>query len=282
MKISKILAVVLPLFLVANSMMAQIDFIDATTFMDVYKNNKELVVIDANKTKNYQASHVKNAIHINHNDLYQKGDIKGLIMSPEELAAFFGKNGVSETSNVVVYDDGSHKYASRVYWVLKYIGAQDVKILHKDMDAWRKARVPLTSAPVSLSAVEFTTNVDTDLLATLDYVTERKDLPEVVLVDVRTKAEFDGEKNSDGHIPGAINLNYEDLLTDTGAFKPKAELEEIAAKYGLTENKELLFYCRTSVRATVSYVAFVNILNYKNVKVFDGAYLEWAANYPVE
>lgn len=271
----------LAFLLFSISLSAQVDFINAKDFMALNKSNDNLVIVDANKPKNYDVNHIKGAINIDHNDLYQAGDIKGLIMSPEELAAFFGNKGINENSTVVVYDDGSQKYSSRVYWVLKYIGANDVRILHKDMDVWRAARVPLTSSPGKYAATTFTPTVNDGIFATLDYVMAKKDESNVVLVDCRTADEYNGVEKSEGHIPGAVNLNYEDLLTDTGAFKSAEELKMIAEKYNITADTELILYCRTSVRAAVEYVAFKNILGFENVRVYDGAYLEWVANQPV-
>ena len=103
-----------------------------------------------------------------------------------------------------------------------------------------------------------------------------------MVVDARTADEFAGNhKKSEGHIPGALNLNYEDLLTSTGTFKSSEELQTIADGLGLTRDKELIFYCQTSIRAGVHYYAFKKILGYENVKVYDGAYNEWFAKKEV-
>ena len=271
------------LFLLSSiSLSAQLDIIDVQDFMTLKKTEKELIIVDANKPKNYDANHIKGAININHNDLYKDGEIKGVLMEAEELANFFGDKGISENSKVVIYDDGSHKYATRVYWTLKYIGANDVSILHKDIDAWRGARVPLTATPASREATTFTPTVNNDIYASMDYVMDNKNATGFVLIDCRTADEYNGIKKSEGHIPGAININYEDLLTETGAFKTADELMAIAKEYGVTAESESLLYCRTSVRAAVAYVAFKNILGFEKVRVYDGAYLEWFANHPVE
>ena len=260
---------------------AQLDLTNAKECMERQKSGVQVVMIDANKPKNYQANHIKGAINIDHNELYQDGDIKGLIKSPEELAAYFGAKGISETSEVVIYDDGSQKYSTRIYWILKYIGAQHVKILHKDVEQCRAARVTMTAEATTLKPVTFTPVAHPEFFATIDEVKAGMDKPEFKLIDCRAADEFNGVKDSEGHIPGAINLNYEDLLTETGAFKSAEELKTIADKNGITPDKELILYCKTSVRAAVAFVAFRNILGYEKVKVYDGAYNEWIATNPV-
>lgn len=285
MKVSKIFGSILSILLFAVAALnAQADIISAQAFMELTKNSDNLVILDVNKSKNYNASHIKNALFVNHNDLYKDGDISGLIETPENLAAYFGKLGITENTTVVLTDDGSQKYNSRVYWILKYIGAQDVKLLHKDLGEWRKARVPLTSTPgKAKAAVTFTPTVNPDVYVDLAYVKANKDLSNVVVIDCRTPDEYNGvASNSDGHIPGAININYVDLLKENGAFNTVEALTAIAEKYGITSDKELILYCRTSVRATPSFISFKNILGYEKVKVYDGAYLEWSANFPVQ
>jgi thiosulfate/3-mercaptopyruvate sulfurtransferase len=281
MKVLNIIGSFILAILLAGNVSAQVDIISAKDFMALTKSNDKLVIIDANKAKNYDVNHIKGAINIEHGDLYRPGDIEGLIKSPEDLAAFFGSKGINENSEVVIYDDGSQKYNTRIYWILKYIGAKNVRILHKDMDAWRAVRVPLTSTPGKFAATDFTPTVNPAIFATLDDVKARMGQPGVVLIDCRTPDEYNGVSKSEGHLPGAININHEDLLTETGAFKTAEELKAIAEKNGITASTEILMYCRTSVRACVEFVVFKNILGYENVRVYDGAYLEWVASNPV-
>jgi len=245
-------------------------------------DNEDLVIIDANNFDHYRAVHLEGAINIYHSSLYQQGDISGLIKSPAELAEIFGKYGVSESSNIVIYDDRMQLYASRVYWILKYLGAENVSVLHKDTDAWCKAGLPLVTAPTRVNPVTFTPNPRPGLYASTEYVRDHKDDPNVVVVDVRTPTEYVGTAdNSEGHIEGAININFTDLLTEKGAFKDASDLSAIAEANGISADKEVIFYCRTSVRGSVSFTAFESVLGYENVRLYDGAYVEWAVSNPV-
>lgn len=277
MKILNILATAFVALFFSTIASAQVDLITAKECMARSKENADVVLIDANKPKNYLLSHIKGAINIDHNDLYQPGDIAGLIKSPEELAVFFGAKGISENSEIVVYDDGSQKYSTRIYWILKYLGANNVRILHKDLEQCRSARVTLTAEAAKLPPVKFTPTIHPEIFASLDEVKANLNKPDVVLVDCRTPDEYNGIKDSDGHIPGAININHVDFLTDNGAFKPVEQLQALAEKMNITPDKEVILYCKTSVRAAVGFVAFKNILGYEKVKVYDGAYSEWKA-----
>lgn len=273
MKTIKGLILVVLVGLFSVSIFAQGDIISAADFIALTKSDKNLVIIDASKADAYQKIHIKNAVSVPSEILNQEsGAVDGLLKNPEDLAKIFGDAGVSEKNTIVVYDGGSQKYSSRVYWTLKYLGAPNVKLLHKDMDEWKKSRVPLTKMPIAVKATTFTPKLNDAVICELSDVQVGK----AKVLDVRTPGEFFGTaENSKGHIPGAISLSYTDLLTDKHAFKSKEEMEKVMSKYGFTPDTPIISYCRTSVRATVLYAALVNVLGYKNVKVYDGSYLEW-------
>ncbi|HRF40694.1 MAG: sulfurtransferase [Saprospiraceae bacterium] len=280
--LNKISTLIFLVLLSVLQLSAQQDCLSAEDFIALTKANPNLVIVDANRAKTYQTNHIKGAIHINHMDLYQEGEIKGLLKSPEELAAFFGQKGISEKSSVVLYDDASHKYTTRIYWTLKYLGATDVKILSKDMEAWKKVRLPLTTEVVALKPVKFTPAISAGMLATFEEVVKAEGQPGIVLVDSRNADEYAGKtEDSKGHIPGAVNLDQALMLTETGYFKPAVELKAIVEAAGITPDKEVIVYCVTGVRASVLYYAFKNVLGYEKVKVYDGSYNEWVAKKDV-
>ena len=264
--------------LFTTSVFAQ-GFITAGDFMKIYKDGKTLV-ISAQKDKNYEISHITNSVFIDHKSLYKDGAIEGLIKSPADMAKIFGSKGVSNTSKIVIYDDGENKYAGRLYWILKYLGANDVQILHKDLTEWRKSRIPITNQPTSIKAATFTPNVNASILCDLDFVKVHLKDVNTVVVDVRAADEFKGtsdDPKSDGHLPGAVNMEWKLLTNENGSVKSVAELQAILKKYGITPEKTIVFYCTTSVRAGLPYLILTQILGYKNVKVYDGAYNEWKA-----
>lgn len=273
-KLTSILLSGLLVVLYSSTLMAQGDIITAADFMKMFKTNKNMIVIDASKADSYTKTHIKNAVNIPHKSLYKAGDIEGLIEDPAKLASIFGSKGVSDSKTIVVYDGGTQKYSSRVYWVLKYLGAPDVKILHKDMDQWRKSRVPITKMPSKIAKATFTPKVNNAIYADMAFVKSGK----ATIVDARTTEEFDGTSDkSAGHISGAINIGYKEMLNAKEAFKTKAEMEKVIAKYKLSADKPIAVYCNTGVIAAVIYVGLTNVMGWTNVKVYDGAYKEWDA-----
>ena len=274
-------------FLFASTMVfAQGDIISAKDFGKAIKD-KNTVVVSAQSKKNYGVSHIKGAIHLDHKKLYKDGKPEGLIKTPEELAKVFAAHGISNTSNIIIYDGAKNKYAGRVYWILKYAGAANVKMLEKDMKAWRSARVPLTKAPAKVKAAQFAAAVNNDVIVDMAWVKAHMADASVALVDVRVVDEFTGKSTtpvSPGHIKGAINLNWESLVTAQGVLKDKASIESLFKSAGITADKTIVFYCATSVRAGLPYFVAKTMLAYPNVKVYDGAMNEWetVTSNPIE
>jgi len=256
------------------------DIITASEAAKMMKGNKNLRIIDASKAKIYQAAHLKNAINISAGELVNNEDIPGLLKTTAELAKLFGNKGISEKNDIIVYDEGSQKYSSRMYWTLKYLGAQNVKILHKDNSTWKKARLLQTSQKPSFKKTTFNVNLNNSIYVSMKDMEEAVNKPTIKIVDARSPDEFKGTTdNSDGHIPSAVNLFWEDVETSTHAFKPKDELQKLATEKGITPDKTIIVYCQTGIKAAVVYVALTQVLGYKNVKLYDGAYEEWWANY---
>lgn len=278
-KIKLSLTVLLAFLVVTAQLFAAEKCLTGKEFSALKKANKSLIVIDARKATDYAKMHIMKAVNVPHEDLYKDGPVEGLIKDPAALASYFGKKGISNTSTIVIYDDGSSKYNTRVYWVLKYLGAENVQLLHKDMNQWKMARIPLTRSVMPVKKVTFTPNVDKAILTEMPAVKAASKNASAIIIDTRDAVEYDGSfKDSKGHIPGAISIPYKEVLKANDSFKSKAELEALASKYKLAADKEIIVYCITSVRASVVFFALKNILGYSNIKVYDGAYNEWVSN----
>ncbi|PKP03800.1 MAG: hypothetical protein CVU14_01350 [Bacteroidetes bacterium HGW-Bacteroidetes-9] len=274
-------------FIASTQLFADGVIIDASTFASELKSNKSMIVIDVQAADVYAKQHIQGAINIPHKSLYKAGPVEGQFKDAAELAEILGKKGVSATSKIVIYDDGSQKYNSRVYWMLKYLGATDVSLLHRDMAQMEANRIPMTNAALGKKATVFEVNLNEALNTDMAYVKSINGKENIILLDAREKDEYDGmdkDKRSKGHLPGAVFMNYKEVLTETGAFKTKEDIIASAAKFGATSEKEIIIYCQTGIKAAVTYVALKEIAGFENVKLYAGAYAEWAsiADNPIE
>jgi len=254
--------------------------IDAKTFAAELKTNKNMIVIDVQAADVYAKQHIQGAINIPHKSLYKEGPIEGQFKDAAELAVIFGKKGVSNSSKIVIYDDGSQKYNSRIWWVLKYLGASDVSLLHKEMSQMEAARIPMTTMAKTLPATTFEVAVNPEMNIEMAAVKSLSGNPDAIILDNRERDEFDGmdkDKRSKGHLPGAVFMNFKEVLTSTGAYKTKEEIIAAVSRFGVTPDKQIVVYCQTGIKAAVVYIALKEIAGFSNVKLYAGAYAEWAS-----
>ncbi len=280
MNATKLFSFLLITILCLTNAFAQ-DLITAQEFIALKKEKPNLVVVDASKDKLYAQSHIEGAINIPYIILNEKDPkIDGSMLPLEDVAKILGNKGVSNDDSIVVYDEGTQKYATLVYWIFKYLGAKDVKVLHKEMNAFRDARIKLTSEVPTVKAKTFTVNLVPEINADAAYVESAIGNPNVVIIDARTPDEFNGIRNekstySNGHIKGAINIPYESLVkTGTNVFISPDEFKKLAG-IELSPEKTYLLYCKTGIKGATLYTYMTNILGFKNVKNYKGAYAEW-------
>ncbi len=259
------------------------DVISVKEFLKI-KKDANVVLVSARKTSDYAKVHIDGAIHIDHKALYKTAP-KSTLKPTAEIAKILGEKGISNTNTIVLYDNGSGKYSGRMYWILKYMGAKDVKILNGHMKAWRMARKPVTKNPVKRKATTFTVGLNKGAIANIAQVKKASNNAASVIVDVRSADEFKGIKESKlpkGHIPSAINLEFKNVLTTRSLLKSKEDLQALFTAAGVTKDKEVILYCESSVRAGIVYLALTSSLGYTNVKVYDGALFEWTASEVVQ
>lgn len=240
-----------------------------------YLKQDNTILISAQKAVDYNKIHITGAINIDHNMLYND---MTMLLPANEIAQILGKKGVSQNMKIVLYDEGSSKYSGRMYWVLSYMGAKDVKILDGGLAAWKAARKPVTRTATTAKATTFTPSPNPAYIATMAEVKKAVNNPAYVIVDARTPEEYKGTNETDlrlGHIPSAVNINYVNVLDAKGNLKSKEELASLYAKAGVTKDKTVIVYCKTSVRAGIEFLALKSALNFPKVKVYDGAFLEW-------
>ncbi len=270
--------VVIILVMFFEQSFAESPLISATDFTAELKASKNMVVIDVNTPDVYAKQHIQGAINLFFKDLYKIGAVEGQLMPTEELVNLLGNKGISDKSKIVVYDDGSNKHNSRVWWILKSLGAQDVYILHFNTDELAATGIQLTAIPSIRKATTFILSESS--YTSLKMADVQKMAEGTLLLDGREKDEFDGvdaARKSKGHIPGAVWMNYKEVLTATGAYKSKEEIIAVAFKFGATPEKRIIVYCNSGVKASVMFVAFKEIAGFRNVQYYAGSYAEWAS-----
>ncbi|USZ67051.1 sulfurtransferase [Halorussus salilacus] len=194
----------------------------------------------------------------------------GMLPGEQRWADLLGDAGISADDTVVAYDDTHGVFAARFLVTAELYGHEDLRLLDGDYSSWMRERETSTEAP-TVEPTTYETREPTDSpLVDRERVESAVDDPDAVLVDTREDWEF-----AEGHIPGAVNLDWRELVDDeTRGLKPRAELESILESHAIIPDKRIVLYCNTARRISHTYVV-LSWLGYPNLEFYEGSLTEW-------
>ncbi len=239
----------------------------------VSKDN--VILVDAQKSGNYEDGHVKGAVNIDRNDITKFGPFPNMLASAEDIAETLGEKGISNDSRVIVYDHNNNMDAARFWWTMKVYGHKNVQVVSGGLEAMLDAGADKTTTVPDVSKAKYSIEEkNEDMIATKEEVKSEVNTPQdnVVLLDVRTQKE-----NSEGTIPGSIHFNYVDNNFYDSTYRPVRQIHTLYKDKGITPDKTVIMYCKTSIRAAQTYVALYNA-GYRKLKIYDGAWIEWSSD----
>jgi thiosulfate/3-mercaptopyruvate sulfurtransferase len=284
---------IIVLLLPLTAMARGIDPIVSTDWLQKNLKNAKVVIVDVRKVEDYKAGHIPGAVNVFYGSwAIKKGDLLNELPPIDDLTDVIGSAGIGKDSLVIVVGKTEKMPdqfdMTRVAWTLKYVGIPHVAILNGGQDQWVKEKKPLSQDMVKAKAKPFKAAVTKDLFVDKYFLLTK--IGKTTIVDTRGPAFYEGKEklafvNKLGRIKGAINLPVGQLYTPEGFYKDKAALAALAEKaVGNDLNKELLLYCDTGKTATSWAFIMTEMLGYKDVKVYDGSFMEWAVdpNAPME
>lgn len=231
----------------------------------------------------YRAGHIPGAAFIDLDmELSGSPGARGRHPLPEVavLQSALRKAGVSSTRPVVVYDAGDGLPAARLWWTLRWAGHPDVRVLDGGFDAWQRAGRPVeieTDTELTPPAAGNFTVVP-GRLAVLDADGAAAYGRRGALVDARAPERYRGETEPvdavAGHIPGAGNLPYADLIHPDGTFRSASDLRERMALAGIDESADFGAYCGSGVTAAHTALAAA-VAGLPIPAVYVGSWSEW-------
>ncbi|PID45544.1 MAG: sulfurtransferase [Proteobacteria bacterium] len=208
-------------------------------------------------------------------------DYPHMMPSPEWFTACVQKLGVSQQSEVVVYDSLGLFSSPRAWWMFRAMGHDKVAVLDGGMPAWQSAGLPLnTDAPCSCQVGNFVANYRSEMIADAESVLIALQEPGVCVLDARSESRFDGSEPEpreglrSGHMPGAKNLPFTDVLVD-GLMQPAEALKPLFAAL-VKPGQRLILSCGSGVTACHLALA-AEICGYTELSVYDGSWAEWGA-----
>ena len=267
---------------------AQPVLVDTETVSKNLSNTSfKIVEVDYDPENAYRQGHLQGASLI-----WWKRDINDPItrdiISKSQFEDLLSRNGITTQSEVILYGDFNNWFAAFVFWIFKYYGHENVKIMNGGRKKWEIENKPYTKDEPQIPKTNYVAQPPNEgLRAYLFDVRRALDKKDTVLVDVRSPKEFSGEVTAPaeypmehaqrgGHIPNANNIPWASAVNDTdGTFKSVEELKKVYESKGITPDKDVICYCRIGERSSHTWFVLKYLLGYPQVRNYDGSWTEW-------
>lgn len=239
--------------------------------------DENLLLVSTQSKAEFDSAHIPGSVHLFYKDLNNDVPVRGTLKSVREITSIFEKHGITRDKHIVVYDNGEAKYAGRLFWAMKYMGIENIRMLNGNFNAWTEMGGSVTSSSNPMKQGTFLPKVMPSVQIPLPEVKSKIDNPKTIIVDVRSPEEYQGTiPKSKGHIPGAINLPHTLFLDTENKIIPTEEINKILMQHEIREKDNIVLYCHTSTRAGLVFMILNSVMDYSNVRVFDGAYEGWS------
>ncbi|WP_420627398.1 sulfurtransferase [Candidatus Leptofilum sp.] len=217
----------------------------------------------------YLEAHIPGAAFFDHQDFSDASSKYMYMVLPEaDLAKQIGNIGIGDNSEVIFYTTEILACATRAWWVLRYAGHNNVRVLNGGLDAWKKAGGQLESGERKYETTTFTSNLRTDMFANKEDVLAAMQNEAVCTVNTLPPNAY-----YQSHIQGSSHLSCLDLMRDNTAFVDNDTLT--TRLHEEAQHERVITYCGGGIAATVNAMAHLMAGN-QNVAVYDGSMDEWA------
>jgi thiosulfate/3-mercaptopyruvate sulfurtransferase len=257
-------------------------------------NNPKIRIVEVNEdVLLYDTGHIPNAVKIDwHTEL--NNPVKRDYINEEQFEKLCSEKGISNDTIVVFYGDKNNWWAAYALWVFNLFGHELVKIMDGGRNKWIQEGKPLTKEVPQFPKTNYKAKKrnDNPIRAFKDEIIEHIKKGGI-LIDVRSPKEYTGElihmpdypqegALRGGHIPTAINIPWATAVNEDGTFKSIEELRKIyKEKFNITEDKEIITYCRIGERSAHTWFVLKYLLNHPKVKNYDGSWTEWGNSVKV-
>src|SRR6266571_9313537 len=267
-----------------------------TDWLEQHLQDPDVRVIEVDEdTTAYEKGHIRGAVGWNWTtDLHTP--VGRDYLDQGGFAELLSTAGVGSGTTVVLYGGNNNWFAAYAYWLLKLRGFDDVKLLDGGRKKWElESRELVQDVPTYQPTGFAISGAEQSSIRALRDEVIAKVGSSVGLVDVRSPEEFRGEKLAPDHLPqeqsqvpghirGAKNIPWAKAANEDGTFKSADELRELYEAEGITQDHEVIAYCRIGERSSHTWFALQELLGYPNVKNYDGSWTEYGSlvGAPVE
>jgi thiosulfate/3-mercaptopyruvate sulfurtransferase len=237
------------------------------------------LLLDPRRPMRYLQGHLKGAVNL---PIYKAIDADGKLLPDERLQRWMGAAGLDDQATPVIYDSFDGQNGAMLAWLLEYFGRTDVHMLNIFFERWVAQGHEVFYKPVPPVSKIFTAQVNPQIRATIDDLRRESGLK---LIDFRSREEYAGEQDRDGkpgHIPGAVNIVWRDLVgPQQETLASPEKIQQLVSAACIARGDRIVGYCRLGMRAALGYLA-LRQAGY-DIRLYDRSYAEWArSGLPVE
>jgi thiosulfate/3-mercaptopyruvate sulfurtransferase len=264
---------------------------DCTTTLDYQPPGSGVPYIVVPRRDSFEAGHVPGADFLDLQGEFSDNSTKLRFMMPAaaQLEAAFGRHGVGNDSFVVLYSIGTMMWATRLWWMLKSLGFDDVAVLDGGLDKWKaEGRALESGAAKGHAAATFKAHPRAGYFVDRNDVLAARDARDTIVVNALNEQLHRGLEPSrygrPGRIPGSCNVSAAAMVDPaTKAFVPLAEAETKFAAQGFARDKRVIAYCGGGISATID-LFMLHRLGYDKLTLYDASMGEWAMDeaLPIE
>src|SRR5918995_3539344 len=265
-----------------------LNFVISTSQLhSMIEEDKNLLIIDTRPFSSYSELHIPSAVNIDVIQFHWIDTSKsGIVQFNRQSRLLLSNIGVSKDKFVVFYDDVSGISAARGVWLLLYFSHKKVAMLDGGLKKWKAEGYKTETKTNPFVHSNFKGEPNPKVLADFVHINSVLKSKRSFIIDARSKEEYDGSAiraAHAGHIPTAINIDWNDNLDNGGGgvFKSHDKLEQMFSN--IPKDAEVIMYCQGGYRAANSFVV-LKMLGYKNVRMYLGSWGEWGnrLDLPIE
>lgn len=238
----------------------------------------DIQVVAVEPPGDYAKAHIPGALQIDMADITAAAPpVAGLLPDEDRLAEALSDAGLRNDAHIVAYDRVGDGQAARLLYTLDVMGHGAISLLDGGLAAWHGAGYALESGAPQAVAGNFQLERQPQGIADRGWIEARLDDDDICFLDVRSAPEYAGtdvRSARGGHIPGAINMDWNLLKDGNGRLRPRAELLEILTQHGVEKDRDIVNYCQSHVRSSYTYLV-LKWLGYKRVRGYPGAWSDW-------
>jgi thiosulfate/3-mercaptopyruvate sulfurtransferase len=219
----------------------------------------DLRLLDARPRDQYRKSHIPGAVWIDTKAVEELAARKGALTDRALWESWIEPLGIGRNTQVIVYDSRRQLDAARLWWLLRYVGVDQVALLNGGFPLWEKEARPVTSDVRKVRPQSFKVEFRSDRIATREDVRDASKKGTSRVIDARSEAEHTGaEKRSKraGRVPAACHLEWSQLVDADGRFLDEAALRAKLAKAGVRPGEPVITHCQSGGRASVDAFVF--------------------------